>query len=306
MLHLHPAGASCNLVGFSQDSSHDAHAPVAGFAGADLQALCTGAVMAALRRSSPEVLLDPRLEKGMPLNMASETEAVTHPGDQEPQQQHDSLQKSQHASSAAGAAGAAGALPSFNNREQQPPHSVQNAQQIDDTFTARGSTARYDAGAADPPQALERPSMSSGPEQGTRPQLSDHDSLQADTGVPPHVLGSSTGPEDPLNRPQPFTAPAQSHRPVQHADAGKAPAVHPASRPIRGAPSALEGLEVRACDWREALVAAPEACARRESMAAMSASAAQALPARLGPALLPMCSLALQVHCSAKASDIHA
>ena len=63
--------------------------------------------------------------------------------------------------------------------------------------------------------------------------------------------------------------------------------------------SALEALEVRACDWREALMSAPEACAHRGrgSMAAMSAAAAQALPARLGPALLPACASALQVCC---------
>ena len=54
---------------------------------------------------------------------------------------------------------------------------------------------------------------------------------------------------------------------------------------------------MRACDWRKALMSAPEACARRGSMAAMSAAAAQALPAQLGHILLPTCAMALQVCC---------
>ena len=59
--------------------------------------------------------------------------------------------------------------------------------------------------------------------------------------------------------------------------------------------SVLEGLSVRACDWREALASAPEACTRRDSLAALSADAAQPLPAALAPALLPACASALQV-----------
>ena len=47
--------------------TQQSHACCAGYAGADLQALCTSAVMAALQRSSPEILLDPRLEEAIPL-----------------------------------------------------------------------------------------------------------------------------------------------------------------------------------------------------------------------------------------------
>ena len=59
--------------------------------------------------------------------------------------------------------------------------------------------------------------------------------------------------------------------------------------------SILERLSVRACDWREALASAPEACTRRDSLAALSADAAQPLPAALAPVLLPACASALQV-----------
>lgn len=54
-----------------------------------------------------------------------------------------------------------------------------------------------------------------------------------------------------------------------------------------GAPAALAAVEVRAADWREALKQAPEPCARRQGLAALSARAAAPLPARLAPVLAP-------------------
>jgi hypothetical protein len=50
----------------------------------------------------------------------------------------------------------------------------------------------------------------------------------------------------------------------------------------------LQGVAVRAADWREALGLAPQPCARRQGLAALSAEAPRPLPARLLPALAPV------------------
>lgn len=61
----------------------------------------------------------------------------------------------------------------------------------------------------------------------------------------------------------------------------------------------LQGVQVRACDWREALAAAPEPCSRRQGLAALAADTARPMPARLMPVLLPGLAAALKVlHCS--------
>lgn len=270
----------------------------AGFAGADLQALCTGAVMAALRRSSPEVLLDPRLEEGIPFIMppAAAPEGCA-PGGQE--QLPGSLQSPPHASSTA------------TDPRQAGPHSNEGADKqqtsgapLEATGMAQGTSLRADGlQPSEQQMGNERPQPDSG-------KARRHESAHQGATIGPACLQQDAADTAWASLSMPLAASSESQAPTALAQSRDAPnhdrlvrasVIHPENMPSTEAASALEALEVRACDWREALMSAPEACARRGSMAAMSAAAAQALPAHLAPALLPACASALQVCYTLKA-----
>lgn len=230
---------------------------VAGYAGADLQALCTGAVMAAVRRSCPEVLLDPRLEQGMPLQATAAAAAC--PGDAAGQQESDGAQSAQHEASAAlsGNRSFSSASDGSGQAAQQPQS--QQAEHASEAADAHGTASQPAAATLDGAKAY------------------------ADA---PHERASSLSEA---------AAPSGSKDALRPASPSQGPGAQPEGRPPAEMLSPLEALEVRACDWRQALASAPEACARRDGMAALSAASARVLPARLGTALLPACASALQV-----------
>ncbi len=266
------------------------HAWCAGYAGADLQALCTGAVMAALRRSSPEVLLDPRLEEGIPLTAAPAAEAAACPpgGEEQPAS---SLQGPLYASSADADSRKAGPSDIKGGGDQQalqPPMAA--------TGLAPGASLVHDGLQPSEQQISDEHPVPAGA--ASRHQSAPLDATTGPAGVQRdvgHPAQASSSQAVAIADAQDLTARAQGISAPSHPNADSAPVRDPVGRLPTEAASALEALEVRACDWRQALISAPEACARRGSMAAMSAAAAQALPARLGPALLPACASALQV-----------
>lgn len=278
----------------------------AGYAGADLRALCAGAVMAAVRRSAPHILLGPRLEQGLPLGLRLQSQG---PQDDAPeawqQQQRAHLGQSVPLSSplepggsqrSAGdgeqgrslAQGASGGRASASEAAQADPAeeregSLQHSQHA--AILALGG--RLAVNETEPHQHLPDGSAASlAPLQNghAEPLAAAQPKQSPETGnargSAPARAGGNYGTWHIA-----FEDSAQErHLPLGAAGVGAASAA-----------SALEGLSVHACDWREALASAPEACARRDSLAALSADAAQPLPAALAPALLPACASALQV-----------
>ncbi len=271
--------------------TQQSHACCAGYAGADLQALCTSAVMAALQRSSPEILLDPRLEEAIPLTTPCAAAAAACPPRGE-DQLSGSLHSPQRASSAA-----------MDSRQAGPPSSKGGDKQhisgasIAATGLAQGTSLVYES-----LQPSEQQISNEHPKPAEAARIQESMSQAAiEAGHVRHdaadpAQASTSQPAAPADA-QDLTAPAEGISALGHAHPDRAPVIDPGGRLSTEAASALEALEVRACDWRKALMSAPEACARRGSMAAMSAAAAQALPAQLGHILLPTCAMALQVCC---------
>ena len=262
----------------------------AGFAGADLQALCTGAVMAAVRRSAPEILADPRLEQGIPLQPPLAAAACSHPLEQRSSQRQESNVQPEGTA----------ALPEEATEPLSPAaeHALQGHHGLPASCII----------CPDPAMA---PSLEEGPAQQlpiqpaqqalslTDGQNSAYESATTGrNGAPPAMKAF---PQIPSLQPGDDAQPGTQSEPELSFVAASAPGVVDvrseavAIAKAASASSALGAVEVRACDWRQALALAPEACARRDSMAALSAAAVRALPSRVGPALLPACAQVLQV-----------
>lgn len=260
----------------------------AGFAGADLQALCTGAVMAAVRRSAPEILADPCLEHGIPLQPPSAAAAYSHP-----------FRSSQRQESTGQPEGTA-ALP---EEATEPLSSAAK-------HALRGHHG-LPASSIPCPDPAAAHSLEEGPAQQLPTQPAQQASSLTDGQNSAYKIaatGRNAAPPAMKALPQipglqlgDNVQPGAQSEPELSAVAASAPGAVEvrweavAIARAASASSALGAVEVRACDWRQALALAPEACARRDSMAALSAAAVRALPARLGPALLPACALVLQV-----------
>ena len=292
-----------------QGGADSCHA--AGYAGADLRALCAGAVMAAVRRSAPQILLDPRMEQGIPLGshlqpQASQGDAaealqqqqqqpqgadfgqsipLSSPSKPEGSQRSADLGEKQGCSLAQGTSGGmalkVGAAQTDATQKQEGI--LQHSQH---TAVSSPEGSRVGNGAAPDPDLPDGSAASVAPVQHEHAEAltSAQPEPQPETGNAQRTALGRTGPHAVASH-IPFDDSAQE----QHVPLGTA-GVNAASTA-----SVLEGLSVRACDWREALASAPEACARRDSLAALSADAAQPLPAALAPALLPACASALQV-----------
>ena len=262
--------------------------------------------MAAVRRSAPQILLDPRMEQGIPLGSRLQPEASQGDAAEAWQQQQQGadlgqsipvsspLQPDGSQRSAGGerghslAQGASEGMASGSEATQADAAEEQEGTLLHSQHAAIAAPERSRAvnGAAphpDPPDgsAASRTSLQNGHAEGL---ASPQPGQPPETGDAQGLAPGRTGPDAGASH-LAFEVPAQE----QHVPRGAA-GVSAVS-----AASALEGLSVRACDWREALASAPEACARRDSLAALSAGAAQPLPAALAPALLPACASALQV-----------
>ena len=264
--------------------------------------------MAAVRRSAPQILLDPCIEQGIPLGshlqpQASEDHAAEALQQQQQQQQHEAGFGQSSASEPEGSHRIA------EDGEKQGRSLAQG--------TPVGMASEVEATQTDAAEEQEgtlqhsQHATVSAPEgsralNGGAPRSDLPDGSAASLAPLQHENAEALTSEQP--EPQPETGNAQG--PALGHTGPHAVASHIALDnlareqhvPLRAAglnapsvASVLEGLSVRACDWREALASAPEACARRDSLAALSADAAQPLPAALAPALLPACASALQV-----------
>ena len=204
-----------------------------GYAGADLAALATSAVMAAVRRAAPGLIADldhhirqpPASSPAQP-PAGSGVALEAAPGAQEQQENVASVAAEGHV--------AVQAHDAAELAEVAGSSGVQEA--AADGMTCPGSSAMQQEGAQQEAQ----------------------------------------------------TGPAEA--PQQPPDEGNTP--HPAA-------AALQGIVVRAADWREALCLAPQPCARRQGLAALCAEASKPLPARLLPPLAPVLARMLAaLHCS--------
>ena len=244
--------------------------------------------MAALLRSSPEILLDPRLEEGIPLDAPLASEAAPCPAGGQ-LEVPGSSQSHQHATSAAA-----------DTTEAKSPHSTEGGGELPASGAPAASALAQGTGLGH--DSFERPALRVPNEYPQPPSQAAHRTEPAPQGdtvghaVCQELSGATACTSNPLPvESEALTASAPSHDAPGHDHAEGGPVTDPQGGLFTGAASALEALQVRACDWREALMSAPEACARRGSAAALSAVAAQALPAQLGPALLPACASVLQV-----------
>ena len=281
---------------------------VAGFAGADLRALCAGAVMAAVRRSAPQILLDPRMEQGIPLGPHLQPQASDDDAAKawQQQQQGANLGQSIFLSSPSEPEGS---HRSANGGEKQGCSLAQGTSggmalevgsaQTDAAEEQDGTLQHSQHAAVSIPEgsravnrAAPHPDLPDGSAASLAPLQSKHAETPASAQPEPQPeTGNSQGPALGCTGPNAGAShmafdglPQEQHVPLGTAGVNAASVA-----------SLLEGLSVRACDWRKALASAPEACARRDSLAVLSADAAQPLPAALAPALLPACASALQV-----------
>ena len=262
--------------------------------------------MAAVRRSAPQILLDPRMEQGIPLGSHLQPQASQ--GDpaeawqQQQQPQGGDLGQS---------------IPLSPPSEPEGSHRSAKGEKQGRSL-AQGTSGGMASG-------IEAAQTDAAEEQEGTPQ---HAAIiapagsRAVNGAAPHsdLPDGSAASLAPLQnrhaealtsaRPEPRPETGNAQGPALWCTGPNAAASHTALDdlaqeqhvPLGAAElnaasvaSVLEGLLVRACDWREALASAPKACARRDSLAALSADAAQPLPAALAPALLPACASALQV-----------
>ncbi|CAK0741288.1 hypothetical protein CVIRNUC_001313 [Coccomyxa viridis] len=279
-----------------------------GYAGADLRALCAGAVMAAVRRSAPQILLDPRMEQGIPLGPHLQPQASDDDAAKawQQQQQGANLGQSIFLSSPSEPEGS---HRSANGGEKQGCSLAQGTSggmalevgsaQTDAAEEQDGTLQHSQHAAVSIPEgsravnrAAPHPDLPDGSAASLAPLQSKHAETPASAQPEPQPeTGNSQGPALGCTGPNAGAShmafdglPQEQHVPLGTAGVNAASVA-----------SLLEGLSVRACDWRKALASAPEACARRDSLAVLSADAAQPLPAALAPALLPACASALQI-----------
>ena len=237
--------------------------------------------MAAVRRSAPEILEGPRLEQGISLQPPSAAAACSLPFRSRRRRENDGQLEGtaavpEESTEPLGAAAEHG-LPASST--PCPDHAV--ALSLEE-----GAAQQLPSQPAQ--QAL---SLTDGQSSAHKSAATGSDDAPLVTKAPPQIPGSLPGDN---------AQPGAPSEPELSAVAASAPgAVEVRSEAVATAraavASALDAVEVRACDWRQALALTPEACARRDSMAALSAAVVHALPARLGPALMPACALALQV-----------
>ena len=265
--------------------------------------------MAAVRRSAPQILLDPRMEQGIPLGsrlqpQASEGDAAEALQQQQQQQQGINLRQStplsspsepegSHKSADGGekqgrslAQGTSGGMASEVGAAQT------DADEKQDGILQHSQHAAAPEGSRAVNGAAPHPDLPDGRAASLAPVQNEHaEALTSAQPGPQPKTGNVQGPA--LGRTEPNAG-------ASHIAFNKLAQEQHVSQETAGvnavsAASVLEGLSVRACDWREALASAPQACAHRDSLAALSADAAQPLPAAPAPALLPACASALQV-----------
>lgn len=230
-----------------------------GFAGADLQALCAGAVMAAVHRTAPSLLH--KLEQ----------QAMSSQADPSAAQPSEAPDAPAPMTAGQGQIQDAQADVSNTHEESELPRTRASAPQHAAAECAAGPTDTGDEMAEAGSSGRDMSDSGQGQPGDSREQMQ----LQQEA-LQPHVAGSRAGVCDA----------------EVHANANAVPVAAAGSIERE---AVLAGVRVRASDWREALAAAPEPCSRRQGLAALAADSAGPMPALLAPALLPGLAAALRV-----------
>lgn len=237
-----------------------------GFAGADLAALCAGAVMAAVRRTAPGLIgdLDSQIRQALPVSA--------------PAAQEEAAGSAQAQSGATGRDGSSGAAVTEAVRQSRTGETCPQADaagaeepgQPGHPSSADGRLPIYEASVGfagdEQPAGAASELCSQSPGRDLLADAATHDRA-AENGA----FGQEGGSE--LQQAGPRSDP-----PGQLGSGGQGRSRLPAE---------LQGLTVRAADWREALEQAPEPCARRQGLAALSAEAPRPMPGWLLRPLLP-------------------
>ena len=257
--------------------------------------------MAAVRRSAQHILLDPRIEQGIPLGSRPQPQAFE--GDAAEARQQQQQQGADRGQS----------IPLSSPSEPEGSHRSADSGERQGRSLAQGTSGGMasDSEAAQPDAAVGQ--------EGTL-QHSQHAAVSTPArshavngaaahpdlpdGIPASLAPLRSEPAKILNSAQPERQPetGNAQGPALGCTGPNAGASHiicdtlaqeqhvsPGTAGTNAAlvASVLKGLSVRACDWRVALASAPEACARRDSLAALSADAAQPMPAALAACPAP-------------------
>lgn len=248
-----------------------------GFAGADLQALCTAAVMAAVTRSCPNLVDQlchtapaglcphPASRSGREPNQHHKQQQQQQPQQQQPveqqQQQLGEVQQQQQ-----------------TDKQQQPGKQQQQQMHVarcspdNGNPTAPGGMCSHSA--AQLAQEQQQPNRQQQPNQ-EQEQMQAKQQPKQQRALQQQQQQQGTGD--------------------QITQATKQNQAHIADEPSEKVQKkVLTKLRVKAVDWRTALAAAPLPCSARQSLSALSSGHARALPHHLVPLLSPCITRALQ------------
>lgn len=245
-----------------------------GFAGADLQALCTAAVMAAVSRRCPHLVDQLCHTATTGLHPDPVSPSGRDPNHQR-QQQPDIQQQQQ---------------PENQQQEQQQPNKQQEQLQAklqEEQQEPLQQQQQQEESAWDQQQS-DRQQQQQGQQQHQQPQDAGDGADRAPLG---HQVTLATcqkqhQQQDRGNVLQCTDQNTQANEQKKH---------HVADDLSEKLPKKLmTKLRVKAADWRTALAAAPLPCSARQNMSALSSGHAKALPHHLAPLLLPYISRGLQ------------
>ena len=253
-----------------------------GFAGADLQALCTGAVMAAVTRSCPHLVdqLCHTASTGLCPDPVSQSGWKPHQQQQQQQQQPDVQQQQQ--------------------QHQQPPDVQQHQRQLENQQQEQQQPDKQQEQLQANQQDKQQEQGTCDQQQSDRQQQQDlqqqHEQPQdAGDGADRVYLGEQVMQATHQNQHQQQDRAGVLQCRGKNTQADQQKQHHVAdevSEKLRK--KLLTKLRVKAADWRTALVAAPLPCSARQNLSALASGHAKALPHHLVPLLLPCISRALQ------------
>ena len=253
-----------------------------GFAGADLQALCTAAVMAAVTRSCPHLVdqLCHTATTGLHPDPVSQSCWKPDHHHQQQQQQQPGVQQQRQQQQ----------QPENQKQEQQQPDKQQEAlqakQQDKQQETLQQQQQQQQQGACGQQQQSDRRQQHS-QQQHQQPQDGDDgaDRMHCGDQVMQAAHQNQHQQQDRGNALQRRDLSPQANQQKQH---------HTDEASEKLDKKLLTKLRVKAVDWRTALAAAPLPCSARQSLSALSSGHAKALPHHLVPLLLPCISRACQ------------
>ena len=254
-----------------------------GFAGADLQALCTAAVMAAVTRSCPHLVdqLCYTATTGLHPDPVSQSSWKSDHHQQQQQQQPGVQQQQRHQQQ-----------PENQKQEQQQPDKQQEPLEAKQQDKQQEPLQQQQQQGACGQQQSSRQQQNSpqqhGQQQYQQPRDGDDgaDRMHCGNQVMQAARQNQQQQQDKGDVLQRRDLSPQANQQKQNHDTDEA------SEKLDK--KLLTKLRVKAVDWRTALAAAPLPCSARQSISALSSGHAKALPHHLVPLLLPCISRACQ------------